>query len=267
MGSEPTPSMPHHPSSSPPQTTSSQHSPSISILTNPFSRSTSLTHPSSQLLTLPDESNSYLGFCKGAYKLQIGLPNKKAFGLQTRPAALYSTYTVQVWQCSKCSFEGPVVLVNPPPAPGKKAAKPEKIFDPKLRTSAAGIVYRWSFLAKSHVDSRGMTDGARDQEGHSDFFGCLFCCAEGARRGWLDGSEVAASGVGGKRGSRSLSPTTATTGTPMFNGVDAFMHHLEMHRTPAGMPGYEMQGRMKCVVGRIADVGEEFDINLPPFEQ
>lgn len=61
------------------------------------------------------------------------------------------------------------------------------------------------------------------------------------------------------------SGSSSPTVTPLFASVDAFMQHLEMHRTSAGMPGYEMQGRMKCVAGRLADVAEDFDINLPPL--
>jgi hypothetical protein len=237
-----------------------------------FTSRTSLPIP----LTLPSDSNSYLGFCKGAYRLQIGLSPRKAFDVETRPAGLYSTF--QVWRCSKCRFEGPLYLTAGLPGCGKKAGKPERMFDPKVRTSEGGIAYRWAFLAKSHLTTRETVDGVKD--GSFGSFGCLFCCAEGVERGWVvkeqqhgedwvGPAEAAAATAGGKRkkGAKCTSTSsTSTSSTPMFGNVESLMQHLEMHRTVEGTPGVEMQGRMKCVVGRIAEPGEDFDINLPPVD-
>lgn len=132
--------------------------------------------------------------------------------------------------------------------------------------------------------TKASVDGVKD--GSVGTFGCLFCCAEGVARGWVEENTRtsvgggAAVGVGAGVGSwgrrkssvtsrvtttsTTSSTTTNTTATPMFGNVESFMQHLEMHRTPEGMPGVEMQGRMKCVVGRLAETGEDFDINLPP---
>jgi hypothetical protein len=225
-------------------------------------------------LTLPSDSNSYLGFCKGAYRLQIGLPPRKAFAIETRPAGLYSTF--QVWRCSKCRFEGPLSLTAGLPGCGKKAGKPEKMFDPKVRTSEGGIAYRWAFLAKSHLTTKETMDGVKD--GSFGSFGCLFCCAEGVGRGWVvkeqQGedcvglAEVATTAEGKrKKGAKHTSTSsTSTSNTPVFGSVEGLMQHLQKHRTMEWTPGVEMQGWMKCVVGRIAEPDEDFDINLPPLD-
>lgn len=141
--------------------------------------------------------------------------------------------------------------------------------------SPSGIAYRWAFLAKCHVTMKGTAEGVKD--GSVGTFGCLFCCAEGLERGWVDARVGMAEGEGARAGAgsgavsgekgrrKAAPPPTTTTTTPMFGNLVSFMQHLEMHRTADGMPGVEMQIRMKCVVGRIAEVGEDFDINLPPL--
>ncbi|KAF7505848.1 hypothetical protein GJ744_012470 [Endocarpon pusillum] len=293
-------------------------------------------HPSQpQSLTLPSETNAYYGFCKSAYKLQIGLPHKKAFSIETRPAGIYSNS--QVWRCAKCSFEGPVFVSSGIPnvvgGVGKKAVgKPEKAFDPRLRVSeSGGVRYRWVFLAKCHVMTKNTAgEAARRGDGSFGTFGCLFCCAEGVGRGWIQQEEGesntntnnnnnsrdntvveldAGSGGGGGGGGGAMAAgagfaaafllgrrktvvgnatstnatstttttttnnnnsnnhplTTPTSAVPMFGNVESFMQHLEMHRTEQGTPGVEMQGRLKCVVGRAAEPGEDFDVNFLPI--
>ena len=137
-------------------------------------------------LTLPTDKD-LLGFCKGAFRLQIGL-EAKAFKLANRPVG-YSGM-ISTWRCEKCVFEGPVhntsVLVE-----GKKkpSYKPVKLFDPKVRISETqGIRYKWAFLAKCHVVMKGMVpfDTALGKSGAWGSFGCIFCAAEGKQRGWLD---------------------------------------------------------------------------------
>jgi hypothetical protein len=188
---------------------------------------------------LPAESNLH-GFCKGAVKLQVNpaVP-KKAFSVANRPAGL--TGTIPFFQCSKCSFEGPAVMsVNM----GSKKTKAEKTFDPRVRVAQNGIRYRWAFLAKSHVQCKSMPEGPTARDGSFGAFGCIFCCAEGAGRGW------------GTTGSGGHAPT--------FGNIGSFMDHLQMHMRPEATPGAEMQTRTKCIVGRVAETGEDFDINLPP---
>ncbi|KAL9107175.1 MAG: hypothetical protein Q9227_007875 [Pyrenula ochraceoflavens] len=117
------------------------------------------------LLTLPSEDNNYAGFCKGAWKLQIG-QTKKAMTLEFRPMGMYGT--APFWRCSKCSFEG---------AAEKAPSKAATTFDRKIR-NCRGIPYRWVFLAKSHVNIKTGGKGVKLPMGDGTY-GCIFCCAEG----------------------------------------------------------------------------------------
>lgn len=200
------------------------------------------TQPLSLPLNLPSESALH-GFCKGAIKLQSGSlkDNKKAFTVANRPSGF--TGTIPFWQCTKCSFDGPVVI-SVITVPGKKAGKAEKCFDTRVRESDGGIRYRWTFLAKCHVMGKSLPEGPTARDGSFGAFACLFCCAEGHARGWRMATE---------------------NGAPIFGNVASFMEHLQMHREVEGRPGVEMQTRAKCVVGRVAEMTEDFDINLPPL--
>ena len=149
-----------------------------------MNRSTSIA------LYLPSEDNGYAGFCKGAWKLQIG-QTKKAMSLENRPAGLYAT--VPVWRCCKCSFEG---------AAEQGAKKSLTKFDSRVRT-ARGVPYRWVFLAKCHIHMKTAVKGAKGPGADANVgtFGCIFCCAEG----------------GGEP-------------TPVFGNLTAFFEHLQGHR-------------------------------------
>ncbi|EXJ90407.1 hypothetical protein A1O1_03508 [Capronia coronata CBS 617.96] len=139
-------------------------------------------------VTLPTDKN-LLGFCKGAFRLQAGL-ERKAFSLVNRPAGLVGMTTS--WKCEKCNFEGPIhetIVVRE----GKKKGKAERSFDPKVRTSqGGGVRYRWAFLARCHVTLKAMvpSNTALGREGAFGSFGCIFCCAEGKSRGWLDAGDA-----------------------------------------------------------------------------
>jgi hypothetical protein len=204
---------------------------------------------------LPSEDNLFAGFCKGAWKLQTGA--KKAMRMEHRPVGMYGH--VSYWRCSKCNFEGPAnreprakrsgslssePLTSLPPLPGKsndKSSSSTPSFDLRIRYHAStGIRYRWSFLAKSHVNMRTLPKSTDGSEG---IFMCIFCCAE-------------------KR-----------TSTPVFGNVDLFMEHLQVHggrpgsdgSSPAKIPDQDLLNRTKCVVGRLADQSEEFELNIPPI--
>ena len=109
---------------------------------------------------LPGQDNDFAGFCKGAWRLQIG-DRKKALTEWSRPGSLYSMN--DFWKCTKCNFEGPMT----------KDAKGKKAYDRRVLTMN-GIHYRWEFLFKSHVH---LKETMRNPDGST--FGCIFCCAEG----------------------------------------------------------------------------------------
>ena len=159
---------------------------------------------------LPSEANKFAGFCKGAWRLQIG-DKKKAMDERERLVGMYSTN--KYWQCSRCSFEGCMVIRN----------KKIKGYDTRV-IATEGVQLRWEFLFKSHVESK---DANLDPLRAS--YGCMFCCADGR-------------------------------GTPTFGGIQSFMGHLQEHRDR--LPSGEVLYRMNCLVGRLADPREDFDINL-----
>lgn len=109
---------------------------------------------------LPCEGNKYAGFCKGAWRLQIG-DKKKAMDERQRPGGIFSDN--RYWQCSKCKFEGRMVIRD----------KKTKCYDARVYTTE-GVQFRWEFLFKSHVESREDTPDPLQAN-----FGCIFCCAEG----------------------------------------------------------------------------------------
>ena len=221
-------------------------------------------------LSFPSDKAT-LGFCKGAARLQLGGLDKKAITLSTRPAGL--TGSIQFWKCKECNFEGPLHTSIPIAIAGSKKSKPEKTFDPKIRVSSPenGIRYRWAFLAKCHVYVRMMPEGVRD--GTFGSFQCVFCAVEAERRGWssatsnLSGTDGAStfSGSSGKTGHGAGGAGSNGAVGPVFGNVGAFMDHLGVHRRNGWWPCEEVCRRFKVVVGRVAEMGEEFDVNFTPI--
>ncbi|KPI41079.1 uncharacterized protein AB675_8032 [Cyphellophora attinorum] len=242
--------------------------------------------PLTMPLTLPTEKQLQ-GFCKGAHRLFLGV-DSKTMRISSRPIGISGN--VHFWVCHKCHFQGPVSTISKTEVgkKGKTKVKEERIYDPKPRSSTirgldgevGGVRYKWVFLAKCHVPLKAMTEelalgaGAAGK-GEWGGFGCLFCCAEGVRRGWTDrdarGKLVVADGMSIMSGSTGSGDTTksgsgVSKDTPVFKDLEAFMGHLEMHRKEDCWPGQEMMGRMRCVVGRRAMDGEEWEINFLPLK-
>ncbi|KAL8715022.1 MAG: hypothetical protein Q9220_000979 [cf. Caloplaca sp. 1 TL-2023] len=119
---------------------------------------------------LPSEANKYSGFCKGAWRLQIG-DKKKAMEERQRPGTMYTA--IKFWKCSRCNFEGRLVQLD------KKTAG----FDRQVML-ADGIQFRWAFLFKSHVECKS---GAPNPL--KSTFGCIFCCAEGRGTPTFEGAQ------------------------------------------------------------------------------
>ncbi|KAL8657816.1 MAG: hypothetical protein Q9226_001545 [Calogaya cf. arnoldii] len=109
---------------------------------------------------LPSEANKFSGFCKGAWRLQIG-DHKKALQERQRPISMYSN--ARFWQCKFCKLEGPLFQLD----------KKTKGFDQQIMVSE-GIQFRWVFLFKSHVECKDANPNPLRST-----FGCMLCCAEG----------------------------------------------------------------------------------------
>ena len=110
---------------------------------------------------LPSEINEYAGFCKGAWRQQIG-DRKRAMEERLRPGGMYNS--AKYYQCKQCKFAGRLIPID----------KKTNGFDMRVFKIVQGIQFRWEFMFKSHV---------RVKEACSDptkaTFGCIFCCAEG----------------------------------------------------------------------------------------
>ncbi|KAL8790488.1 MAG: hypothetical protein Q9213_000640 [Squamulea squamosa] len=120
---------------------------------------------------LPSEANKYSGFCKGAWRLQIG-DYKKALQERQRPGSMYKA--VRFWQCTHCKFEGRLVQLE----------KKTKDFDQQVML-ADGIQFRWVFLFKSHVERKDANPNPLRST-----FGCIFCCAEGRGTPTFNGAQA-----------------------------------------------------------------------------
>jgi hypothetical protein len=215
-------------------------------------------------LHLPTDKHLH-GFCKGAVRLQAGL-DRKAFGVQNR--AHGSSGISSYWCCEKCNFEGPLYnIVNTSDEKKRKKEKPERIFDPKIRVSQSGMIrYRWAFLARCHVPVKDIvpqnTEAGKD--GSFGSFGCIFCCAEGKARGWLDQSDNSSMSVRSGHSAKKSDGSSGSYATPVFGEVNAFMAHLErMHSKKDGRPNAEMLGRMKVILEKVANAEDlEWDVNF-----
>jgi hypothetical protein len=113
-------------------------------------------------LNLPSEDNKFAGFCKGAWRAQIG-DSKKTWEERSRPAGMYSKMNTYI-KCQKCHFEGRAIK-----EPGmKKASIDRKIY------GSNGIFYRWEYLFKSHIHVDKTNTSTLNSH-----FGCMFCVAAG----------------------------------------------------------------------------------------
>jgi hypothetical protein len=124
----------------------------------------SSTQSSSKCNWPPSIDNNYSGFCKGAYKLCIGIGS---FKVRSEPIGY--NYMVSRWQCSGCYFTMPL-------------SKSGDRYDPRYSQEAfvhksTDIRYRWLFLAKSHLKCKRQVSVG--DTGSSVSFGCIFCCNEG----------------------------------------------------------------------------------------
>lgn len=119
----------------------------------------------------PTSKNNYLGFCKGAWKLQNGdqsaMRELKDWSQSARSPLSYL-------QCSECKFEGHI--------------NPDIIWD-RVYFQSQDMKFRWSFLAKSHVKQSKMMN--RDEAKRSNFtYQCMFCVFQGCPVEAMQGVEA-----------------------------------------------------------------------------
>ncbi|KAI9715403.1 MAG: hypothetical protein M1828_000863 [Chrysothrix sp. TS-e1954] len=192
---------------------------------------------SSTYLPIPGPQNNYLNFCPGAWRLQVGDRNALEPVVTGRPFLRRKKTTYA------CSESGCAFREQPSSGSGfstitdaglaehdtskhtgwGKAAKGEV-------SEKAGIRFRPSFLAKSHVSCGRARDGLWR-------FQCMFCAFRGVFK------------------------------FEVLIGVDALLAHVATHRKEAASLETEVLERARCIAGRRATEEEPFDVNLVPLGQ
>ena len=121
---------------------------------------------------LPSEMNNFAGFCKGAWRQQIG-DRTRALEERVRPGGLYNI--AKYYQCKQCKFEGRLIPVD----------KKKSGFDMRVFKLVQGIQFRWEFMFKSHIQvKQACSDPTKAT------FGCIFCCADGRRTPMFEGIQT-----------------------------------------------------------------------------
>lgn len=174
---------------------------------------------------LPYDFNNFRGICKGAFLLQTNQDKAALKEAKHRDSILPGARHVSnhSWVCKtpSCHFSGPAV----------RDAEGKATFDSTILSKSPRVMYRWSFLFKSHVQQKDDDDVERLK-----WYGCVFCHA-----------------------SADVNAETAN-----FLGEEALMLHIEEAHVGEGKwPQGKVLERMGCVVGRPGAVGAEWDIWLP----
>ena len=121
---------------------------------------------------LPSEMNNFAGFCKGAWRQQIG-DRRRALEERVRPGGLYNI--AKYYQCKQCKFEGRFIPID----------KKNGGFDMRVFKLVQGIQFRWEFMFKCHIQvKQACSDPTKAT------FGCIFCCADGRRTPMFEGIQT-----------------------------------------------------------------------------
>jgi hypothetical protein len=158
----------------------------------------SLSPVSTNALT-PQDSR---GFCKGAYYLQVGL---KSDGMKLRNQSCSFTGEYRYFACSnsRCCFEAP-------------AYKSGKIWD-FVNTPMGprhGVKFRWSFLAKSHIEQSKV-------KRRNYRYRCIFCALQNSEAPVLEDVNVLIEHV-----ARHRREELPTEGRVLVDGDDFDIHFV-----------------------------------------
>ena len=161
-------------------------------------------------MPLPSPTNDYLGFCKAAWQLQAG--DRSALK-KTKQSSLSSATTY--WLCCtgpKCQF-----------ATGIQTSVIRTWESVERSHARQGVVYRFPFLAKSHVRQNKLATGQA-------LYKCMFCVLLGAH-------------------------------TPIIQGTEAYIDHVARRHRGSELSQVILH-RIGCVNDRVCAEEEDFDINL-----
>ncbi|KAF1356860.1 hypothetical protein BDV97DRAFT_394740 [Delphinella strobiligena] len=149
------------------------------------SHSQFFSHPSrtSYNLPTPTADNNYLGFCKGAWKLQCGAKDALRKRLEFNNG--WSSSEVPYLACcsSRCVFAYRLPL-----------DQLEKVWH-----SSKGVSFRWALLAKSHVEQKSVSSERYAYQ-------CMFCALMGEKPTVFHGVDTLMTHIAGHRGPNVLPP-------------------------------------------------------------
>ncbi|KAI7084740.1 hypothetical protein KC356_g6467 [Hortaea werneckii] len=192
-----------------------------------IARSTSFKNEhASTAVPTPTPENDFLGFCKGAWKLQNG--DRKAMTKSKEFNEGWSGNSIYLLACtqSKCAFAGHLPL--------------DQIWTKVITVEAKGLKIRWPFLAKSHVQQYKVRREKQYQ------FQCMFCV-------YLNNNNNHGVQHEGQQQKRET-----------YTGTDAYLEHVsQTHRGET--LGAILMYKTRCITERVADDEEEFDVNLWPL--
>lgn len=109
------------------------------------------------ILSTPTPQNNFLGFCKGAWRVQNDDPKAMT---EARDFAQTAQSKMTFPSCTKCAFRG--------------HQDTKSIWNKVNVDEARGLKWRWSFLAKSHVKQKTVRD-------RHYAYQCLFCVFMGQK--------------------------------------------------------------------------------------
>ena len=171
------------------------------------------------------DSPALQGFCKGAYYLQVRL-KKDGVRLKNQSGSFQGEDYYYACSNSKCCFE----------APARKTRK-NWDFGDKVLGPFYGVSFRWSFLAKSHIE-QGKVKNKQYQ------YRCIFCALQKPE-------------------------------TPVLMGIKGLMEHVSQHqdeplitenRVIVDGEGFDIQFPIEGQPGDVASVGSEPSIQeVPPW--
>ena len=118
----------------------------------------------------PNPKNNYLGFCKGAWRLQNGDTGAMA---ESKDWSQSAQSPLKFLKCAECKFEGHF--------------SPTTIWERVFKFD--GMQIRWSFLAKSHVKQK--YPQRRELAKVCDFtYQCVFCAYLGISEPAIHGAQA-----------------------------------------------------------------------------
>jgi hypothetical protein len=142
----------------------------------PIQRTNSNPIGISSLIPTPNPDNEYLGYCKGAWKLQNGDRKALTKGREVEPWSRHPSSAAASMLYLSCQTKGCAFRSN------IAHADTEVIWNRVFTFEARGIKLRWPFLAKSHVQQKVVV-----KQQYS--FKCLFCVFLGGKSGVYHGME------------------------------------------------------------------------------